>query len=252
MNAGSVTWERLRRQAGAHRRERARVPARRSLRASTWPYRSVLTRWLGPDRSQLEASAPLGGGSNVQPEVISDALERHDPFFTNPESVALAGFLAGYSGLTRQAYTLDLRQFVGWRAEHQVLPASWPDRQRRRERHHLTRATIRSVVEERGLDRRGPKADELAALRSSPKAVDGSGRNKDERARTYFLHRVSVGVEGVTPFEHVERLRLVVRVRRVIKAGVLPCLAQSPVSARFGAGSLPRDVRAVRPNGQDH
>ena len=117
---------------------------------------------------------------------------------------------------------------------------------------HLTRAIIRSVVEERGLDRRGPKADELAALRSSPKAVDGAGRNKDERARTYFLHGVSVGVEGVTPFEHVERLRLIVGVRRVIKAGVLPCLAHSPVSARFGAGSLPGDVRAVRPHGQDH
>src|SRR5215213_2548652 len=117
---------------------------------------------------------------------------------------------------------------------------------------HLTSATIRSVVEERGLDRRGPKADELATLGSSPKAVDGAGRNKDERARTDVLHRVSVGVEGVTPFEHVERLRLVVGVRRVIKAGVLPCLAHRPVAVRFGAGSLPREVGAVRPHGQDH
>jgi len=82
--------------------------------------------------------------------------------------------------------------------------------------------------------------------------VDRSGRNEDERARTYFLHGISVGVEGVAPFEHVERLRLVVRVRRVFKAGVLRCLADSPVSARFGAGSLPCHVRAVRPHGQDH
>ena len=30
------------------------------------------------------------------------------------ERLALAGFLAGYSGLTREAYALDLRQFAGW------------------------------------------------------------------------------------------------------------------------------------------
>jgi integrase/recombinase XerD len=34
------------------------------------------------------------------------------PVFTNTERLALAGFLAGYSGLTRQAYELDLRQFA--------------------------------------------------------------------------------------------------------------------------------------------
>ena len=32
--------------------------------------------------------------------------------FTNTERLALAGFLAGYSGHTRQAYELDLRQYV--------------------------------------------------------------------------------------------------------------------------------------------
>jgi site-specific recombinase XerD len=34
----------------------------------------------------------------------------------SPESerLALAGFLAGYRGLTREAYTLDLRQFTSW------------------------------------------------------------------------------------------------------------------------------------------
>ena len=49
--------------------------------------------------------------------------DRHDPFhrprpippsFTDAERLALAGFLAGYCGLTREAYTLDLRQFTGW------------------------------------------------------------------------------------------------------------------------------------------
>jgi hypothetical protein len=34
--------------------------------------------------------------------------------FTNAERLALAGFLARYRGLTREAYTLDLRQFTGW------------------------------------------------------------------------------------------------------------------------------------------
>jgi len=30
----------------------------------------------------------------------------------------LAGFLAGYSGLTREAYMLDLRQYSSWCAQH--------------------------------------------------------------------------------------------------------------------------------------
>jgi len=34
--------------------------------------------------------------------------------FTDAERLALAGFLAGYRGLTREAYTLDLRQFASW------------------------------------------------------------------------------------------------------------------------------------------
>ena len=38
--------------------------------------------------------------------------------FTDPEAVALGGFLAGYSGLTREAYALDLRQFAGWLTGH--------------------------------------------------------------------------------------------------------------------------------------
>ena len=42
------------------------------------------------------------------------------PFFTSPERLALIGFLAGYSGLTREAYSLDLRQFGTWCAEHHL------------------------------------------------------------------------------------------------------------------------------------
>jgi hypothetical protein len=53
--------------------------------------------------------------------------------FTAAERLALAGFLAGYTGLTREAYALDLRQYASWcqlrdlrlfqarRAGHRVL-----------------------------------------------------------------------------------------------------------------------------------
>jgi hypothetical protein len=41
-----------------------------------------------------------------------------DPLFTVAERQALAGFLSGYSGLTRDAYTLDLRQYTAWCTSH--------------------------------------------------------------------------------------------------------------------------------------
>ena len=44
----------------------------------------------------------------------SIALATIQPAFTDPERLALAGYLAGYRGLTREAYTLDLRQFTTW------------------------------------------------------------------------------------------------------------------------------------------
>jgi integrase/recombinase XerD len=39
----------------------------------------------------------------------STALATIRPAFTDAERLALAGFLAGYRGLTREAYALDLR-----------------------------------------------------------------------------------------------------------------------------------------------
>jgi site-specific recombinase XerC len=42
------------------------------------------------------------------------ALATIQPVFTDAERLALAGFLAGYRGLTRDAYALDLRQFTNW------------------------------------------------------------------------------------------------------------------------------------------
>ena len=46
--------------------------------------------------------------------IPSAALVPAAPVFSQAERLALAGFLAGYSGLTREAYTLDLRQYAAW------------------------------------------------------------------------------------------------------------------------------------------
>jgi hypothetical protein len=50
----------------------------------------------------------------------STALATTVPVLTAQERLALAGFLAGYAGLTREAYTLDLRQFAGWCRQHDI------------------------------------------------------------------------------------------------------------------------------------
>jgi len=42
------------------------------------------------------------------------ALVPIQPAFTDSERLAVAGYLAGYRGLTREAYALDLRQFTSW------------------------------------------------------------------------------------------------------------------------------------------
>ena len=44
----------------------------------------------------------------------STAVVVYDPGLVDPEHVALAGFLGGYRGLTRDAYALDLHQFVAF------------------------------------------------------------------------------------------------------------------------------------------
>jgi Phage integrase, N-terminal SAM-like domain len=50
----------------------------------------------------------------------STALATIQPAFTDPERLALAGYLAGYRGLTREACALDLRQFTGWCRSHSL------------------------------------------------------------------------------------------------------------------------------------
>ena len=50
----------------------------------------------------------------------STSLVLAQPVFTDAERLALAGFLAGYRGLTREAYALDLGQFTSWCRERSL------------------------------------------------------------------------------------------------------------------------------------
>jgi integrase/recombinase XerD len=50
----------------------------------------------------------------------SAALVPAAPVSTGTERLAMAGFLAGHSGLTRQAYELDLRQYASWCQQHHL------------------------------------------------------------------------------------------------------------------------------------
>jgi integrase/recombinase XerD len=52
--------------------------------------------------------------------IPSTAVVPARPVLSDQERRALAGFLAGYTGLTREAYALDLRQFTAWCARHSL------------------------------------------------------------------------------------------------------------------------------------
>jgi integrase/recombinase XerD len=54
------------------------------------------------------------------PMLTRGELARPDDLFTTVEEIALAGFLAGYSGLTFEAYALDLRQYATWCTERHL------------------------------------------------------------------------------------------------------------------------------------
>ena len=51
---------------------------------------------------------------------VYQEVVRVEPYFSEGEQQALAGFLSGYRGLTREACALDLRQFVNWCSEHRI------------------------------------------------------------------------------------------------------------------------------------
>jgi hypothetical protein len=55
--------------------------------------------------------------------IPSTAVVPSRPVLSGQERLALAGFRAGYTGLTREARALDLRQFTTWCADSCL--ASW-------------------------------------------------------------------------------------------------------------------------------
>src|SRR5215469_16782823 len=69
---------------------------------------------LGPAAGPAFRASADPGGTPMTATAPSTALVTIQPAFTESERLALAGFLAGYRGLTREAYTLDLRQFTAW------------------------------------------------------------------------------------------------------------------------------------------
>jgi integrase len=54
------------------------------------------------------------------PGASTAAIATRDELFSPDEQLALVGFLAGYGGLTREAYALDLRQYVTWCTERRI------------------------------------------------------------------------------------------------------------------------------------
>ena len=102
----------------------------------------------------------------MTPATPSTAIAVPDPVFTDPERLALAGFLAGYRGLTRNAYAVDLRQFVAWKSPRACEPTSaWP-RSRAKEATALqltsTASTARSC-----LCFRSPSTRNVLAMRTT-------------------------------------------------------------------------------------
>jgi site-specific recombinase XerD len=110
----------------------------------------------------------------------SASLIVFDPAFSDAERLALAGFLAGYRGATRDAYSLDLRQFVTWCDRHDLRLFS----ARRAEIELYSRG-----MEERGLAR--------ATVARRLSTVAGFYRYADEE-----------GLIAVSPAVHVRRPRL--------------------------------------------
>jgi integrase/recombinase XerD len=116
----------------------------------------------------------------MTPTTPSTAIAVPDLVFTDPERLALASFLAGYRGLTRDAYALDLRQFVAWC-----------------ERHGLKLFSVR-------------RADiELYA-----RALEEAGRARATVARRlctvagFYRYAEEEGLVGTSPAVHVRRPRL--------------------------------------------
>jgi hypothetical protein len=77
----------------------------------------LLTVGLGP-------SSPTDSGGELMQHEPSTPLVVYEPLFADGARLALAGFLAGYRGATRDAYALVLRQFVAWCADGRLSLSS--------------------------------------------------------------------------------------------------------------------------------
>ena len=87
-----------------------------------WRRRPVVAwgvRLLGRGRYGPRVSAD-SGGATLTTTTTSTAIVPFDPVFADPKRLALGGFLAGYSAVTRNAYELDLRQYIAWCDDHDV------------------------------------------------------------------------------------------------------------------------------------
>src|SRR5260370_42293975 len=74
---------------------------------------------LGPRLAQFRGLSVSPRRCPMAITIPSAALVRLAPVFTNTGRLALAGFLAGYIRLTRQAYGLGLRSFARLCQQHQ-------------------------------------------------------------------------------------------------------------------------------------
>src|SRR6516164_10796783 len=84
-------------------------------------YVGVSAQLLGLAAGPASRGLSPAGRCPMTTAAPSTALVMIQPAFTDAERLALAGFLAGYRGLTREACALDLRQFTAW-CRNQSLP----------------------------------------------------------------------------------------------------------------------------------
>ena len=153
----------------------------------------------------------------------STALVMIQPVFTDAERLAVAGFLAGYRGLTREAYALDLRQFTGWcRARSLHLFA-------------VRRADIESFA--RDLEARGrARATVTRRLCTIAGFYNAVEEEHIEHSPAAHVRRPRVGYESPCRRAGPQRARRAARCRRAGAAGRacadLPARAERPAGLR--------------------
>ena len=84
-----------------------------------WRLRAIYRRGLhrsGCRSRRWSQARPRRG--RFPASTYTTAVERYQPVLSEVEQSTLLGFLAGYRGFTRDAYTLDLRQFTAWCWQH--------------------------------------------------------------------------------------------------------------------------------------